>query len=220
MTPTEARLYMIEARLRNEENKRIQAVDKVTESIGEIKRSQSRTKRSKMEWQRASLSETLQTPTALSATLDREIRTVMSPGGMPASRHRRRRRTQNLDSGLSIQSMASNSYTVPLISPFDQITINTSQKEMMTIYKDFSPAVYSGKSASRESKTGEGERKGNTPKMTGKRKEYADHRVPISSVISPEAAKSLPGSREPSPTRFVSMQVNEAVQFEGITEEV
>ena len=111
---------------------------------------------------------------------------------------------------------------MPIVSQFEGITVNTSHKEIMNIYKDFSPAVYSEKAGGRGGggmgKGTDGERRGSTPKPSGKRTFYTDHRVSISSVISPELARSLPSSREQSPVRYVTMQQNEAVQFEGITE--
>ena len=189
MSPTEARLYTIEARLRNEENRRIQSIEKVQDTIAAIKPSFRRLHTS--ERPRTTIPDAVQTPSTLgTGGLDLDFRSMMSPGGMPGAQPRRHR-GRSVKSDLAVQSIACESYLVPLVNPMDHT--NSSQKEMLHIYKEFSPAAYAGKV-----------------------QRPAPRRVTVASRVSPELARSLEGSREGSPMRYLSLQQHEMVDFQPI----
>lgn len=193
MSPTEARLYTIEARLRNEENRRIQSIEKVHDKIAAIKPSFRRLHTS--ERPRTTIPDPVQTPSTLgTGGLDLDFRSMMSPGGMPIAQPRRHR-SRIVKSDLAVQSVACESYLVPLVNPLDHT--NSSQKEILHIYKEFSPAAYAGKLHTDKQKS-------------------APRRVTVASRVSPELARSLEGSREGSPMRYLSLQQHELVDFQPI----
>lgn len=194
MSPTEARLYTIEARLRNEENKRIQSIEKVQDKIAAMKPIR---RLHTSDRPRTTVPDPVQTPSTLgTGGLDMDFRSMMSPGGMPGSQPRRHR-GRSVKSDLAVQSVACELYIVPLVNPLDHT--NSSQKEILNIYKEFSPAAYTGKGGFQAKDPVDSQRP-------------ARRRVTVASRVSPELARSLEGS----PMRYISLQQHETVEFQPI----
>ena len=195
MSPTEARLYTIEARLRNEENKRIQSIDKVQQKLASIKPSFRRL-RSVVDRPRTTVPDPVQTPSTLGTVgLDLEYRSVQSPGGMPSPYHRRYR-GRSVKSDLSVHSIPCTFHTVSLINPLDHT--GSSQKEMMNIYREFTPVIYTNRS-----------------NALGKDTLEKPKKVTLASrIVTDMEARSVEGS----PMRYLSLQQHETVEFEPIGE--